>query len=430
VKGKRVLPRKFFLWIIGSGLISSLAGFSFAHFWYNPSSRAWIEIEFWQQWLRFGETLRLSHVEYHDLNQSKYENLTDQAINGMISNLDRHSSYYTPIQYKAFQEDSHRQYFGIGIVIRKIKEGVLISKVFTGGPAEDSGLQVGDLILKVSGQSIADLELSEISSKIKGVAGSSVMIEISRHQVTHRLDVKRGQIQVSTVERYEVDKDQTGYLHLIQFSSRSSDEVSSALTAMKKQGMKRLILDLRDNSGGLLSSAIEVAAFFLPADQLVVELKGRDLEEFRSFRTKPTFPKIDVPMVVLINESSASASEIVAGALSILGRAKTLGEKSYGKGSVQTVFKLSDQSGLRLTTAMYYFPDGSTIHEQGVMPEYLVECSDENESKLRIQRNFNQKLMEDYEFDDLFGFAPIEDVQRKEANRVLLEMESSPSLHE
>jgi carboxyl-terminal processing protease len=130
-------------------------------------------------------------------------------------------------------------------------------------------------------------------------------------------------------------------------------------------------------------------------------------------------------MVVLINESSASASEIVAGALSILGRAKTLGEKSYGKGSVQTIFKLSDDSGLRLTTAMYYLPDGSTIHEQGIVPQIIVECSEENETKLRIQRNMNPELIEEREFDDLFGFSVVEDQQLMEAKRVLMNIEKT-----
>jgi len=131
-------------------------------------------------------------------------------------------------------------------------------------------------------------------------------------------------------------------------------------------------------------------------------------------------------MIVLINESSASASEIVAGALSILGRAKTLGEKSYGKGSVQTIFKLSDQSGLRLTTAMYYLPDGSTIHEQGVIPEIMIECSEENETKLRIQRNLNPQVVEKYDFEELFDFKPVEDLQLVEAKRILKESINLP----
>ena len=396
-----------------------MAGFLFAHFWYNPSARAWMDLSFWQQWLRYGETLRLSHAEYHDLNQSRFKNLTDKAIHGMVSSLDKHSSYYSPDQYKDFQEDSHRKYFGIGIMIRKIDRGVLVSKVFLDGPAESAGLQVGDLILRVNNDEIEEMELNEISSKIKGAKGSTVTLDLVRQDENLTLNVKRGQIQVSTVDKFYVDENKTGYLHLIQFSARSREEVANALHDMSKNGMKSLILDLRDNAGGLLSSAIEVASFFLPNDTLIVELKGREVEETRSYRTHAVNPKIDVPMIVLINEASASASEIVAGALSILGRAKILGEKSYGKGSVQTIFKLSDQSGLRLTTAMYYLPDGSTIHDQGINPEFIIECSEENETKLRIQRNLNPDLIEKYNFDELFGFTPIEDLQLNEAKRIL-----------
>ena len=426
MKGKGLFHRKFIFWIIGSGFLSSMAGFLFAHFWYNPSARAWADIDFWQQWLRYGETLRLSHSEYHDLNQSGFKNLTDKAINGMVSSLDRHSSYYTPQQYKIFQEDSHRRYFGIGIMIRKIENGVLVSKVFPDGPAEHAGLQVGDLILKVNNEVIDGFEISQVSAKIKGVEGSAVDLELARRNKNLTVTVKRGQIQVSTVDQFYVDENQTGYLHLIQFSTRSRDEVAESLIDMKAKGMKSLVLDLRDNSGGLLSSAIEVASFFLPDDTLVVELKGREADETRSYRTQKVSPKIEIPMVVLINESSASASEIVAGALSILGRAKTLGEKSYGKGSVQTIFKLSDQSGLRLTTAMYYLPDGSTIHEQGVIPEIMIECSEENETKLRIQRNLNPQVVEKYDFQELFDFKPVEDLQLVEAKRILKESINLP----
>ena len=426
MKGKGLFHRKFIFWIIGSGFLSSMAGFLFAHFWYNPSARAWADIDFWQQWLRYGETLRLSHSEYHDLNQSGFKNLTDKAINGMVGSLDRHSSYYTPQQYKIFQEDSHRRYFGIGIMIRKIENGVLVSKVFPDGPAEHAGLQVGDLILKVNNEVIDGFELSQVSSKIKGIEGSKVDLELARRNKNLTVTVKRGQIQVSTVDQFYVDENQTGYLHLIQFSTRSRDEVADALIDMKAKGMKSLVLDLRDNSGGLLSSAIEVASFFLPDDTLVVELKGREADETRSYRTQKVSPKIEIPMIVLINESSASASEIVAGALSILGRAKTLGEKSYGKGSVQTIFKLSDQSGLRLTTAMYYLPDGSTIHDQGVIPEIMIECSEENETKLRIQRNLNPQVVEKYDFEELIDFEPVEDLQLVEAKRILKESINLP----
>ena len=161
-----------------------------------------------------------------------------------LGSLDRHSSYYSPQQYKIFQEDSHRQYFGIGIMIRKIESGVLVSKVFSDGPAELAGLQVGDLILKVNNEVIDGFELSQVSSKIKGVKGSTVNLELVRRNKNLTVTVKRGQIQVSTVDQFYVDENQTGYLHLIQFSTRSRDEVADALIDMKVEGMKSLVLDL------------------------------------------------------------------------------------------------------------------------------------------------------------------------------------------
>lgn len=412
--------------MIGCGVISSFTGFTFAYFWHNPSSRAWFEIEFWKQWLRFGETLRLSHTEYHDVNKSKYYILTESAIRGMVSSLDSHSSYYDSRQYSIFQDDSKRQYYGIGVMIRAIESGVIVTKVFPEGPAEKVGLKVGDLIVKVNQEKVEGLELVSISSRIKGDEGSFVEIEIKRKEDFHVFQVQRGQIKVSTVDNYFVDEHKIGFVHLTQFSPRSRIELANALKEMISQGMEGLILDLRDNAGGLLSSAIDVSSFFLPNDQLLVELRGKGKNENRSFRTKAIEPKLDIPMMVIINESSASASEIVAGALSVLGRAKTLGEKSYGKGSVQTIYPLSDDSGLRLTTAMYYLPDGSTIHEEGLHPDYLVDFSDENESKLRIQRNLNNKNINLLDFRDIFGFTPIVDLQIEEAKRILyLELNKS-----
>ena len=152
---------------------------------------------------------------------------------------------------------------------------------------------------------------------------------------------------------------------------------------------------------------------------MLVELRGRGEDKARSFRTRDIEPKLEIPMIVLINESSASASEIVAGSLAVLGRAQTLGEKSYGKGSVQTVYPLRGNSGLRLTTAMYYLPDGSTIHEQGLLPDHLVACSDENESKLRIQRSLNNEDIDSLDFPDVFGFKPVKDTQIEEAKKIL-----------
>ena len=178
-------------------------------------------------------------------------------------------------------------------------------------------------------------------------------------------------------------------------------------------------MDLRDNSGGLLSSAVEVAEIFVPAGEVIVSIRGREDFDLREFRASSNGEFQDLLVVVLINEGSASASEIVAGALSVLRGAELIGEKSFGKGSVQTIFPLSDNSGLRLTTAMYFLPDGSTIHEEGLEPDFFVSCDEDNETKLRIQR-FGKRNLDSAEFEKLFGFSPSVDRQLEKAyDRIL-----------
>jgi carboxyl-terminal processing protease len=307
-------------------------------------------------------------------------------------------------------------------MIRKANNGVLITRVFSEGPAEKAGLIVGEYILKVEGNSIAGLDLAEVSSRIKGEENTSVEITIqSRMEVEREIKVSRQRINMSSIEGTDLDEVGTGYLRLLQFTSRSGLEFREAVSDLIDQGAERLIIDLRDNSGGLLSAAIEVAECFLPNGQLIVSIKGRKSEDIRNFKANSNKSFKDIPVVFLMNGGSASASEIVGGALSVLGRAQIVGEKSFGKGSVQTIFPLSNDSGLRLTTAMYFLPDGSTIHEQGIEPDIFVDCTDENETKLRIQR-YSQELMDNETFEKQFGFLPIVDEQLKKAEEVILKM--------
>ena len=390
--------------------------------WLDPAKHSFFDTDYWNALFRFGESLRVTNALYVDKNKSGYSQLTDHAISGMSSQLDRHSSYYTPSEYKSFKDDTHRRYVGIGVMIRKANHGVLITRVFSEGPAEKAGLIVGEYILKVEGNSIADLDLAEVSSRIKGEENTSVEITIqSRMEVEREVKVSRQKINMSSIEGTDLNEVGTGYLRLLQFTSRSGLEFREAISGLIEQGAERLIIDLRDNSGGLLSAAIEVAECFLPSGQLIVSIKGRKREDIRNFKANSTKSYKDIPVIFLMNGGSASASEIVGGALSVLGRAQIVGEKSFGKGSVQTIFPLSNDSGLRLTTAMYFLPDGSTIHEQGIEPDILVDCTDENETKLRIQR-YSQALMDNETFEKQFGFLPIVDEQLKKAEEVILKM--------
>ena len=261
---------------------------------------------------RFEESLRLAHGKYADENQSDFRALADRAIDGMVSGLDRHSSYYTPLEYKAFQDDTHRRYLGVGVMIRMVDKGVLLTKVFPGGPAQKAGLKVGEFILEVNGESVEGWTLEEVSSKVKGEKGTFVDLLLAFDGKERTVRVRRDEIEISSVEEASVDEDGTGYLHLIQFTERTAQEVKEALNELKSKGMVRLILDLRDNSGGLLSAAIEVTDIFLEKDRLIVSVKGREGANSRDFRSAAS-RLFSEPLVVLLNEGSASASEIVAG---------------------------------------------------------------------------------------------------------------------
>ena len=408
--------KKFFIW----GVPSFVLSFLLCKVWLDPSKQSFFDSEYWNALFRFGESLRITNALYVDKNKSDYSQLTDIAISGMVTELDRHSSYYTPKQYTAFKDDTHRRYVGIGVMIRKVEEGVLVTRVFPGGPAEESGLSVGEYITKVEDEVLAGWELAEVSKRIKGEENTSVQITVRSILGEMRgISVLRKKINISSVEGMNVDQNGTAYIRLVQFTSRSGSEFKEAISDLKEKGMKRLILDLRDNSGGLLSAAIEITECFLSKGQLIVSIKGRKANDVRDYHSNTEENLSDIPMVVLMNEGSASASEIVGGALSVLDRAPIIGEQSFGKGSVQTIFPMEDKSGLRLTTAMYFLPDGSTIHEEGIEPQFKVDCSDENETKLRIQR-YSQDIMTRETFEKQFGFIPIVDLQLGKAEEVLL----------
>ena len=388
--------------------------------WNNPVTRGYFDGEYWESVGKFGESLRIAHARYVDENKSSYQKLTDTALEGMATALDRHSSYYPPTDYKNFQDETKRQYFGIGIGIRKVEKGILITRVFPDGPASEVGMVAGEFVAKVEDETVDDWTVRKVSKRIKGDEGTLVRISLRTGSGEER-DVKviRGRIEVGSVEEARVDINGTGYLRIEQFTERTGDELRDALDALKAKGLERLVLDLRDNSGGLLSAAVEVASEFLEKGSTVVSVQGREGFPERRFDSKPEDVPLGCPLVILINEGSASASEIVAGALAVSGRAKLVGEKSYGKGSVQTVFGLEDESGLRLTTAMYYLPDGSTIHENGIEPDIAITCDEETEAKLRDQRHQNA-FTDPVAFEALYGFGPVRDEQYVAAVAILL----------
>lgn len=315
----------------------------------------------------------LSVVKSNYVEEVESERLVYDALKGMIRNLDPHSSFLTPGEFKEMQVDTKGEFGGLGIQIA-IKDGVLtVISPIEDTPAWRAGIQAGDAIVKIEDESTSEMTLQEAVTKMRGPRGTSITIAIMREGLKEpkTVTIVRDIIKVRSVKLKDVE-DGIGYIKLQAFQERTSDELRRALKDLKKQDLKGLVLDLRNNPGGLLMTAVDVSSEFLPGEKLVVYIKGRDGDrsEYRS-SGRPFLP--DVPMVVLVNQGSASASEIVAGALKDWKRAVVLGTQTFGKGSVQSVIPLSDGSGLRLTTARYYTPMGTSIQNTGIAPDIEVK---------------------------------------------------------
>jgi carboxyl-terminal processing protease len=305
------------------------------------------------------------------------------AIKGMLNSLDPHSSFMTPEQYKEMQADTKGEFGGIGIQIG-LKDNILtVIAPIEDTPAFNAGIQAGDKIIKINGISTKDMGLQDAVTKMRGPRGTPVTISVFRESWKDPKDFKivREIIKVKSV-KFKVIDNKIGYVKLIQFQERTAPDLETALSSLAKQNITSIILDLRNNPGGLLESSVDVSEQFLPPGRLVVFIKGRtgDKREYRTDTTRLSDAEkekaslfTNMPMIVLVNQGSASASEIVAGALKDWNRAVVLGVQTFGKGSVQTVLPLSDKSGIRLTTARYYTPKGISIQSTGITPDIIVK---------------------------------------------------------
>ena len=296
------------------------------------------------------------------------------AIKGMTSSLDPHSLFLTPDMFKEMQVETKGEFGGIGIEIT-MKDGVLtIVSPIEDTPAWRAGLKAGDKIIKINGKSTRGMTLMEAVKKLRGPKGTKVTITILRDgQKPFDVTIVRDIIKIKSVTfKMLNEKERIGYIKIKSFQERTTKELDKAFYALYKKGLKGLILDLRNNPGGLLQQAVEVSDRFLKGGKLIVYTKGKGATENLRFfsHDRKTYPY--VPMVILVNAGSASASEIVTGALKAHKRAVVIGERTFGKGSVQTLFPLSDGSALKLTTAYYYTPDGVCIEEKGIEPDIII----------------------------------------------------------
>lgn len=318
------------------------------------------------------------------MEETKSKDLIYGAIKGMLETLDPHSGFMPPNVFKEMQEETKGRFEGLGMEVT-IKEGILtVISPIEDTPAFKAGILAGDQILKINGELTKNLTLMESVKRLRGPKGSKVTITIMREGFTKPQDftLVRDVIPIRSV-RYELLEKSYGYIRLTQFQEKTDSEFDKALKALEEEGkgnLKGLILDLRNNPGGLLDQAVKVADHFLESG-IIVSIGGRKEEQKQKWVAHPegTIPRY--PLVVLVNGGSASGSEIVAGAIQDHGRGIIVGTQTFGKGSVQTIIPLKDGSGLRLTTARYYTPNGRSIQAKGITPDIIVKPTRPEEEK-------------------------------------------------
>ncbi len=341
----------------------------------------------------FTRVLELVRQNYVDGGKVSYEDLVNGALKGMINTLDPHSEFMDARKFDDLRKDTSGEFGGVGIVISLRDNVITVVAPMDESPSAKAGIAAGDRIVKIDGQGTEKITVNDAVSKLRGKPGSKVTISIMRasFQKPKDLVLERAIIKVSSVRdlngrgEYPLGADKTGYIRISSFGEHTDEDLEKALQKLEVQGMLSLVLDLRDNPGGLLDQAVRVSEKFLPKGQLVVSTEGRTALE-RSQHKAAAANHRRIPMAILVNEGSASASEIVAGCLQDLKRAVLIGEKTFGKGSVQSILPLKDGAALRLTTAKYYTPSHREIHGKGILPDTVVPMSPELERDVALKR--------------------------------------------
>ena len=347
----------------------------------------------------FSVVLDRVRQEYVDGDKLTYQDLIHGALKGMLNTLDPHSEFMDSDKYNDLKKDTQGEFGGVGIVISMKDNAITVVAPMEDTPGFKAGILTGDRIVKIDGRSTEKLGLSDAVKRLRGAPNTDVNLTTYRPSTGQYKDytLTRAQIKVDTVKDidgkrdFPVTEDKVGYIRLTQFGEQTAADLEDGLKKLEAKGAESLILDLRDNPGGLLDQAVQVCEKFLPSGQLIVSTEGRDGRQKSSYSGKGRGKHPALPIVVLVNSGSASASEIVSGCLQDcttlrVCKAIIVGEQTFGKGSVQSILPLQDGSALRLTTAKYYTPSHKVIHEHGITPDIMVSMSDEEMRDVFLKR--------------------------------------------
>ncbi|HVZ63045.1 MAG TPA: S41 family peptidase [Lacunisphaera sp.] len=402
--------------------LAVLAGFGVAQ-WVGPRPGApswWPDRERDRNVRYFRQVLQLVEENYVGDPPPNYDELTRSALDGMVGSLDPHSQFMRADEYQATEEDLANAFGGVGIQVEQRDGYIAVVAPIAGSPAERAGIRPGDRLVKIDGKVLDSPSVDKTVKLVRGEPDTEVTLTVFRPSKAQTIDfrLKRERIKLDSVRNVSLGSDGIGYLQLTQFSERTGEEFKEALAGLEKRGMRALVIDLRGNPGGLLDAAVDVCNQFFDKGELIVYTQGRTRDSREEYTADGEHPPRHYPIALLVDGNTASAAEVVSGAMKDTKRAVIVGEKTFGKGSVQTVLDLRNGEGMRLTTARYYTPSGVTIHEKGIQPQVEIEISADDEAKVRLQQA-RMDLANPADFAGRFGFQPIEDVQLEAAREVL-----------
>ena len=336
--------------------------------------------------LRALAIVRENYVDKEKVSDSK---LLKAALRGMLQELDEFSMYEAPERFKAIREDTAGRFAGIGLTLSRRGNAVQVVSVVDGAPAQKAGLLPGDVLTEVAGKPVTKMTFQECVSILKGAPGTKVTVKVYRRKTDayQEFTLTREFIKIPSLRGVRIIDGEFGYLRITNFSNPTAADLDKALEEFAKKKVRGIVIDLRNNPGGLLNSAIEVCSRFLKKGELVVYTEGQSARAKQEFHAVDAKKYLDIPLVLLVNGNSASAAEIFSGCLQDHNRGVLLGTKTFGKGSVQTVIPLPDKGAMRLTTAKYYTPSRRVIHGRGITPDIIVPMTPASEAVLAMQLN-------------------------------------------